>query len=212
MDKSIWGPTRPGGDAKGIPESARCANCAIATSRPWRRPGTISTWRLLLRHRAAVRRGVPQEPGRRADARRQRGLHRAAEAGRLVLPKSDEKRSPRRAIHFGRSARAIQRSLRHGARRHAEWHIRMQGAFQEFTDSAISKTCNFSSRRPRRTAGDLRWPTSSTAKGVTVYRDKSRPMQCPRPARRARGGEKGPTRRATYARAAGLRSWTRVAS
>ena len=81
-------------------------------------------------------------------------------------------------IHFDEVPCEVQDTFRTAHDITPEWHVRMQGAFQAHVDSAISKTTNFphaATRQDVRKIYEMAFELG--CKGVTVYRDGSRPMQ-----------------------------------
>ena len=58
------------------------------------------------------------------------------------------------------------------------YHVRMQAAFQKYTDNAVSKTVNLPEKASRKSVAEVfKLSRRLGCKGITVYRDKSRDKQ-----------------------------------
>jgi ribonucleoside-diphosphate reductase alpha chain len=178
-ERSIWGPDATCArdtDGERIRPERKLRNCNVTTVAP---TGTISMiagcssgiepiFAVAFWRYQAEARMLDINPDFVARAQRE-GWHseelmaRIADSGHIHHPEVPE---------------AVQRAFVTAHDISPEWHIRMQAAFQEYTDSAISKTCNFSYEATPddiRAAYDLAF--SLGCKGVTVYRDGSRSNQ-----------------------------------
>ncbi len=59
-----------------------------------------------------------------------------------------------------------------------KWHIKMQAAFQKYTDNAVSKTVNFPEKCKKTDVKDVfQLAYKYGCKGITIYRQNSRPDQ-----------------------------------
>jgi ribonucleoside-diphosphate reductase alpha chain len=71
------------------------------------------------------------------------------------------------------------------------WHVRMQAAFQEFVDNAVSKTVNFPNTATEKDVEDVYMLAYRLGcKGTTIYRDRSREGQILRVEGKDRKGSK----------------------
>jgi ribonucleoside-diphosphate reductase alpha chain len=178
-EQSIWGPDEtcaraPNGDR--IRPLRKLRNCNVTTVAP---TGTISIF-------AGCSSGI--EPlFAVAFMRNQAGslmpdvnddFVAMAKAGGWFSDELMERIAREGHIHFAEVPEAVQRAFVTAHDTSPEWHVRMQGAFQEHCDSAISKTTNFSHDA---TVADVReiyeLAFKLGAKGITVYRDGSRDGQ-----------------------------------
>jgi len=178
-ERSIWGPDescarRP--DGTRIRPERRLRNCNITTVAP---TGTISIFAgcsggieplfavAFMRNQAgSLMPDVNEDFVRIA---REQGWYSAELMERIASEGH---------IHFEEVPEEVQRIFVTSHDIIPEWHVRMQAAFQEHTDSAISKTTNFPFEAREHEVREIyELAFDLGCKGVTVYRDGSRPMQ-----------------------------------
>jgi ribonucleoside-diphosphate reductase alpha chain len=178
-EASIWGPegkaaTRP--DGSRVREARALRNCNLTTVAP---TGTISIF-------AGCSSGI--EPlFAVAFMRNQAGaLMPDVNPDFVALAKDQgwysedlmERIAAEGHIHFDEVPDEVQATFVTAHDITPEWHVRMQGAFQEHTDSAISKTTNFPREAKEEDVREIyELAYQLGAKGVTVYRDGSREGQ-----------------------------------
>ncbi len=178
-ERSIWGPDASaarGPNGERVRPMRRLRNCNVTTVAP---TGTISIITscssgieplfavAFMRNQAGVL--MPDVNEDFVAIAQQEGwysedlMRRIAEAGHINFPEV-----PARWQRVFVTANHIK----------PEWHIRMQAAFQEYNDSAISKTCNFANDATEAYVEEIyRQAYRLGCKGVTVYRDGSRDAQ-----------------------------------
>ena len=79
---------------------------------------------------------------------------------------------------FGEIPQDVKELFKTAADVSAKDHIRMQAVFQKHCDSSVSKTINMDSSATQQDVYDAYWYAYELGcKGVTIYRDGSRPMQ-----------------------------------
>lgn len=178
-EKSIWGPDATcarGPKGERIRPMRRLRNCNVTTVAP---TGTISIIAgcssgceplfavAFMRNQAGVLMPdvnedfvrVAKDEGWYSDAL----MQKIAETGSIEFPEVPAK------------WQAVFTTANHIA---PEYHIRMQAAFQEHNDSAISKTCNFANDASVGYVEEIyKLAYALGCKGVTVYRDGSRDFQ-----------------------------------
>jgi len=175
-ERSIWGPDKTcAKDAQGqrIRPMRKMRNCNLTTVAP---TGTISIISgcssgieplfaiAFMRNQAGVL--MPDVNEAFVAVARQEGWYSDALVQRIAESGH---------IHFDEVPARWQRVFVTAHDVTPEWHIRMQAAFQEFTDSAISKTCNFPNAASEDDVEQIyRLAFQLKCKGVTVYRDGAR--------------------------------------
>ena len=178
-EKSIWGPDKTAArkaDGSRIRSERPLRNCNLTTVAP---TGTISIF-------AGCSGGI--EPlFAVAFMRNQAGslmpdvnpdFVRMAKEGGWHSDELMERIAEEGHIHFDEVPEDVQRTFRTAHDITPEWHVRMQAAFQEHCDSAISKTTNFPREATEQQVREIyELAFSLGCKGVTVYRDGSREGQ-----------------------------------